>query len=101
MDVRSLTVATLPAFAAVVPTTHIAFATLYHGLAPLDALVLAGAFPSKSAARRVLAQRGFRVNERVWDDPQRPITLEDTILGLVLVLRVGKRHVYMLVADQV
>ncbi len=99
MDLSKLTAATLPAFAQVVPTNHIPFSALHHGLSPLDALMLTGACPSKGAARRLIAGRGFRVNEREWRDPQRPITLEDTILGLVIVLRVGKRRVYMLVAD--
>lgn len=90
----------LPYLAQAVPTTSIAASALAAGLSPLDALVTAGAQPSKGAARRLIQQGGLYVNDERWSDPERAITLEKTLFGRALLLRVGKNRYHLLMVEK-
>jgi tyrosyl-tRNA synthetase len=98
--VAQLTPETLPYLAQAVPTTSIAASTLAAGLSPLDALVLAGAQPSRGAARRLIQQGGLYVNDERWSDPDRAITHEQALFGRALLLRAGKNRYHLLLAQE-
>jgi tyrosyl-tRNA synthetase len=88
-DLAGLDEATLAAALAEVPTATV------HGAAPavVDLLVTAGLVPSRSAARRTVAEGGAYLNNRkVTDDGYVPGT-GDLLHRRWLVLRRGKRHV--------
>jgi tyrosyl-tRNA synthetase len=90
----------LPYLAQAVPTTSIAAPALAAGLSPLDALVTAGAQPSKGAARRLIQQGGLYVNDERWSDPERAITLEKALFGRALLLRAGKNRYHLLLVEK-
>lgn len=85
--------------AGVVPTTHLPASALAAGLLLVDALVLAKAAPSNSAARRLIEQGGVTINnQRILFTDQR-VTSEHVQRGRYLVLGVGKRHRYLVLLD--
>ncbi|HEX8733241.1 MAG TPA: tyrosine--tRNA ligase, partial [Ktedonobacterales bacterium] len=91
---------TLPYLAQAVPTTRIAASALAAGLSPLDALVTAGAQPSRGAARRLVQQGGLYVNDERWGDPERAITAERALFGRALLLRAGKNRYHLLLVEE-
>ena len=91
---------TLPYLAQAVPTTRIAPSALAEGIAPLDALVMSGAQPSRGAARRLIQQGGLYVNDERWSDPERPITREQALFGQALLLRAGKNKYHLLLVEE-
>ena len=91
---------TLPYLAQAVPTTRIAAAALAAGLSPLDALVTAGAQPSRGAARRLIQQGGLYINDERWTDPERAITAERALFGRALLLRAGKNKYHLLLVEE-
>ncbi|HEX8994759.1 MAG TPA: tyrosine--tRNA ligase [Ktedonobacterales bacterium] len=98
--VAQLTPETLPYLAQAVPTTRIPAAALVAGLSPLDALVTAGAQPSRGAARRLIQQGGLYVNDERWSDPERAITQEQALFGRALLLRAGKNKYHLLLVEE-
>jgi tyrosyl-tRNA synthetase len=96
----SLTEANLPYLAQAVPTTGLAVSALTAGLSPLDALVLAGAQPSRGAARRLIQQGGLYVNDERWSDPERPIMRAQALFGRALLLRAGKNRYHLLLVEE-
>src|SRR5487761_2183337 len=96
----SLTPATLPYLAQAVPTSGITSAALAQGLSPVDALVAAGAQPSRGAARRLIQQGGLYVNDERWNDPERLITREQALFGRALLLRAGKNRYHLLLMEE-
>lgn len=98
--VAQLTPETLPYLAQAVPTATIAASALADGLSPLDALITAGAQPSRGAARRLIQQGGLYVNDERWSDPDRPITREQALFGRALLLRAGKNKYHLLLVEE-
>ncbi|HEY7850803.1 MAG TPA: tyrosine--tRNA ligase [Ktedonobacterales bacterium] len=96
----SLIEANLPYLAQAVPTTNLEASALAAGLSPLDALVMAGAQPSRGAARRLIQQGGLYVNDERWSDPERPITREQALFGRALLLRAGKNRYHLLLVEE-
>ncbi|MFI5273146.1 MAG: tyrosine--tRNA ligase [Ktedonobacterales bacterium] len=97
--ISQLTPQVLPHLSGAVPTTHIPRAQLAEGIPVLDALVTAGAQPSKGAARRLIQQGGLYVNDQRWTNPEGALTLEHTLFGRALLLRSGKNTYTLLLAD--
>jgi tyrosyl-tRNA synthetase len=89
----------LPHLAGAVPATSVSAATLAAGIPILDALVLAGAQPSKGAGRRLIEQGGLYVNDHRWNDLERPLTPDDTLFGRAILLRTGKNKYHLLLAE--
>lgn len=58
----------------------------------MDLSVSAGLFESKSAARRMLKQGGFYMNNERVDDENRRVEEEDIVEGKGLVLSAGKKN---------
>ena len=78
------------------PTLRIDGQRLAAGPKIVDLIVELGFAPSKSAARRLIEQRGVRVGDREITAVDAPLLPSD---GTTL-LRVGKRHVGRLILDQ-
>jgi tyrosyl-tRNA synthetase len=98
--VEELTPEVLPHLAGAVPTSTVAAEALAQGMPVLDALVTAGAQPSKGAARRLIQQGGLYINDRRWSDPDGTLTREDALLGgRALLLRAGKNKYHLLLAE--
>jgi tyrosyl-tRNA synthetase len=57
----------------------------------VEAMVDSGMEPSRSAARRTIAQGGAYINNRRVTDVERSLTVEDLLAGRWLVLRRGRR----------
>ena len=98
--VAELTPDVLPHLAGAVPTTTLPLTALREGVPVLDALVEAGAQPSKGAARRLIQQGGLYVNDRRWGDPEQRITSDDALFGRAILLRTGKNKYHLLLADE-
>ncbi|CAL9219326.1 unnamed protein product [Arabidopsis halleri] len=62
------------------------------GLSIVDLSVSAGLFESKSAARRMLKQGGFYMNNERVDDENKRVEEEDIVEGKGLVLSAGKKN---------
>ena len=88
-DLRDLPAATL---AAVVREVGGATLPLDH-LTVADALAAAGVVPSKSAARRAIAEGGAYVNNQKVDDPDALLVAADLLPGGHVIVRRGKRTV--------
>jgi tyrosyl-tRNA synthetase len=97
--VAELTPDVLPHLASAVPTVEITPEALQRGLPVLEALVTAGAQPSKGAARRLIQQGGLYVNDRRWTDPDAPITRDAALFGRAVLLRTGKNKYHLLLAE--
>ena len=78
------------------PTLRLDGQRLAAGPKIVDLIVELGFAPSKSAARRLIEQRGVRVGDREITAVDAPLLPSD---GTTL-LRVGKRHVGRLILDQ-
>ena len=90
-ELRSLTVGTLAAV-----TRELGGATLSAGEglpSVVDALVAAGVVPSRSAARRAIAEGGAHLNNLKVTDPDALVADDDLLAGRYLVVRRGKRTV--------
>ena len=98
--VAELTPDVLPHLAGAVPTAAISLAALRDGLPVLDALVTAGAQPSKGAARRLIQQGGLYVNDRRWGDADGTLTRDDALFGRAILLRSGKNKYSLLLAEE-
>lgn len=80
-----------------VPSAEVARAALEgEGLALADALLLAQAAPSKKEARRAIEGGGISVNNQKQADPNARLSLADAFAGRLIVLRKGKKSVYLL-----
>jgi tyrosyl-tRNA synthetase len=97
--VDQLTPDVLPHLASAVPTVAITPEALERGIPVLEALVLAGAQPSKGAARRLIQQGGLYVNDRRWTDPDALLTRKEALFGRAVLLRTGKNKYYLLLAE--
>jgi len=98
--VVELTPEVLPHLAGAVPTSPLAVDALANGGLPLlDALVAAGAQPSKGAARRLIQQGGVYVNDQRVADPERALTRDDALFGRAILLRTGKNKYHLLLAE--
>ena len=84
--------ATLASVFAEAPTVPLSRERLAGGWPALEALVDSGLAASRAAARRLVEQGGFYVNNRQRRDIDQPITTEDLITPTAIVLRGGKRH---------
>lgn len=95
-ELSQLDAATLAAVA-----TELGAARLEPGELPTvtDAMALAGIVPSKSAARRAVAEGGAYLNNIKVTDPERRLLDADLIAGSVVILRRGKKTVGALVRD--
>jgi tyrosyl-tRNA synthetase len=93
-DLRALDVATLAAAVAEVPNAEIQQAFGAGGLPPVsDLMAASGIVPSKSAARRAIAEGGaYLNNEKVTNEDAVP-SAGDLLHGEFLILRRGKRTV--------
>lgn len=98
--VAELTPDVLPHLAGAVPTANVPLAALRDGLPVLDALVSAGAQPSKGAARRLIQQGGLYVNDHRWSDPEGKLTRDDALFGRAILLRTGKNKYHLLLAEE-
>jgi tyrosyl-tRNA synthetase len=96
---EGLTPDVLPHLAAEAPATTISASALADGLPLLDALVAAGAQPSKGAARRLLQQGGVYVNDQRVRDPDLLLAYKDTLFGQAILLRTGKSKYYLLLVE--
>lgn len=88
-ELRELSAATLAAVAKEVGGVDVAL----EGLTVADAMTAAGVVPSKSAARRAIAEGGAYVNNLKVDDADAEISADDLLLGGYVVVRRGKRTV--------
>jgi tyrosyl-tRNA synthetase len=86
-ELAELDAATLAAALAETPNAVVTAPT---GVAEL--LALTGLAPSRSAARRTVAEGGAYVNNRRVEDPEAVPAAADLLHGRWLVLRKGKRH---------
>jgi tyrosyl-tRNA synthetase len=59
----------------------------------VDLLVTGGLAPSKSAARRLVAQGGVRVGDRKIEDVEAVVGPDDAAAGDGVLLHAGKKHV--------
>ena len=98
--VAELTPEVLPHLAGAVPTANVPLAALRDGLPVLDALVSAGAQPSKGAARRLIQQGGLYVNDRRWSDAEGRLTRDDALFGRAILLRTGKNKYHLLLGEE-
>ena len=98
--VAELTPDVLPHLAGAVPTASLPLAALRDGLPVLDALVVAGALPSKGAARRLIQQGGLYVNDRRWSDAEGKLTRDDALFGRAVLMRSGKNKYHLLLAEE-
>jgi len=94
-ELRELDEAALRQVFAEAPSVTLPPSELADGLVLEDLLVRAGAVPSRSAARRELAQGGVYVNNARETDGQRRIGQGDLLAGGVVVLRRGKRNYHL------
>jgi tyrosyl-tRNA synthetase len=94
-----LTPEVLPHLADAAPTATIARAALVAGVPIVEALVLAGAQPSRGAARRLIQQGGLYVNDERWSDPDAPLTAAALLFDRAVLLRTGKSKYFLLLAD--
>jgi tyrosyl-tRNA synthetase len=62
-----------------------------HVLSSADLMAMVGIVPSKSAARRAIAEGGAYLNNKKVTDADAAVTFEDLLHGRFLVLRRGKR----------
>ena len=91
-DIAGLDEATLLEVIAEAPSTVLARSALDEpGLPLLEALVEAGAEPSRGAARRTIEQGGAYVNNQRQRDVERRLTTADLLHDRYVVLRKGKR----------
>lgn len=97
--VGELTPEVLPHLAGAVPSSRIASARLADGVPLLDALVEAGAQPSKGAARRLIQQGGVYVNDRRIADPDLKLRWDDALFERAILLRTGKNKYHLLLAE--
>jgi len=88
-ELRELSAATLAAVAKEVGGVDVAL----EGLTVADAMTAAGVVPSKSAARRAIAEGGAYVNNLKVDDADAEISADDLLSGGYVVVRRGKRTV--------
>ncbi|HPZ50034.1 MAG TPA: tyrosine--tRNA ligase [Propionibacteriaceae bacterium] len=88
-ELRELSAATLAAVAKEVGGVDVAL----EGLTVADAMTAAGVVPSKSAARRAIAEGGAYVNNLKVDDADAEISADDLLPGGYVVVRRGKRTV--------
>ena len=88
-ELRELSAATLAAVAKEVGGVDAAL----EGLTVADAMTAAGVVPSKSAARRAIAEGGAYVNNLKVDDADAEISADDLLPGGYVVVRRGKRTV--------
>lgn len=98
-SVEELTPEVLPHLANAVPTTTIAASSLAQGLPVLDALVIAGAQPSKGAGRRLILQGGLYVNDQRWTDADGVLTRDNALFHRAILLRLGKNKYHLLVVE--
>ena len=98
--VEELTSDVLPHLASAVPTAPVTLAALAEGLPVVDALVAAGAQPSKGAARRLIQQGGLYVNDQRWSDPEKPLTRAEALFDRAILLRTGKNKYHLLLAGE-
>jgi len=93
-DLRALDSATLAAALAEVPSAKLDLAQVAGGLPPVaDLMDLTGLVPSKSAARRAIAEGGAYLNNVKVTEPDAAPAAADLLDGRFLVLRRGKRTV--------
>jgi tyrosyl-tRNA synthetase len=79
--------------AAGLPTIELARVELRAGIAAFELMRRAGLAASNGEARRLIRQGGGRVNDRIVEDEQRQITLDDLTADGVIKLSAGrKRH---------
>ncbi|HEU5440740.1 MAG TPA: tyrosine--tRNA ligase [Ktedonobacterales bacterium] len=97
--ISELTPEVLPHLASAVPTTTIARVQLARGLPVVDALVAAGAQPSKGAARRLIQQGGLYLNDERWTNPEGTLGEADALFGRVILLRAGKNKYHLLLVE--
>lgn len=90
-DVRSLDAGQLADATADVPTTEVTAAALATGVDVADLLVGCDLAPSKSQARRFVADGAVSVNGDRFDG-DRPVGSDDLLDGGVVLLRRGKRN---------
>ena len=84
--------------AANVPTVAVSSGELSAGLKVVDVLARAGLAPSKSAARRLVAQGGVRVGERKVDSVDDAF-LPSEVDEKGVLLHAGKKHVRRVIRD--
>jgi tyrosyl-tRNA synthetase len=95
--IEDLTPEVIPHLAGAMPTSTVSAAALAPGLPVVEALVICGALASKGAARRLIGQGGFYVNDRRWTDPEASLTIADALFERAILLRTGKRYYLLLV----
>ena len=98
--VEGLTPEVLPHLASAAPTLRVSPEVLAQGLPLLDALVAAGAQPSKGAARRLLQQGGLYVNDQRITDPETTLTRDEALFGRAILLRTGKNKYHLVLAEE-
>lgn len=77
------------------PSTTITKTQLGKGLLLLTLLVQTGLTNSKSAARRLILQKGAYLNEKVIENEHQKLTLED-FTRKVARLKVGRKHIHQI-----
>ena len=81
-----------------IPTTRIARDTAVAGYGVVELLVACGAASSKSDARRAIEQRGIQMNGIRPSDADTVLRVEDLAHDRFVLVRRGKRQVFLLVA---
>jgi tyrosyl-tRNA synthetase len=74
------------------PTTQVPRAELSEGIPAFDLMRRVGLCKTGGEARRLIKQRGGRINDVVIDDPLRPVTLGDLTEDGVIKLSAGKKR---------
>jgi tyrosyl-tRNA synthetase len=77
------------------PSTELPRSALHAGLPLVDLVAEVGLEPSKSAARRTVAQGGLYVNNRQERDPDRVVREQDLLAGRFLLLRKGRKRYHL------
>ena len=98
--IEELTPEVLPHLASAVPTASVSPAALAEGVPIVDALVTAGAQPSKGAARRLVQQGGLYVNDERWSDPEKPLTRAEARFDRAILLRTGKNKYFLVLVGE-
>ncbi len=79
-----------------IPSTKISKERLLAGIPLVDLLLKTNMVKSKRAARDLITQGGFYVNNQAWRELEAKITLDHSLSGKAVLLRSGKKNYHLL-----
>lgn len=81
------------------PTYHIQKSDFSENLSLVNLLASTGIYASKAEARRALTQGGVYLNQKRMNDVNLILSLDHTIEGKVILIRVGKKNYHVVLID--